>query len=265
VSQTVTAGQTATFFVVATGSDPLSYQWQKKGKSIKGATSASYTTPVTTASDDGSQFTVVVSNPAGGVTSNAVTLSVTIPGPLSPGISSVNFGNVDIGSSSNVQVPLANSGTASIAIAGVAISGPGFGTEGLSIGQILLAGQTILITVTFAPAATETVAGSVTITSNAINSPTTIQLSGTGTEVNSHSVELSWTASTSVVIGYNVYQAVSSGGPYSMRNSSPVATTRYLDLSVQAGQTYYYVVTAVDSNNAESDYSNEVPATIPTP
>jgi hypothetical protein len=208
---------------------------------------------------------VVVSNLAGGVTSNAVTLGVTIPGPLSPGVSSVNFGNVDIGSGSNVQVPLANSGTASIAISGVVISGPGFGTEGLSVGQILLAGQTTLITVTFAPAATGTVAGGVTITSNAINSPTTIQLSGTGAEANSHSVDLSWIASPSSVIGYNVYQAVASGGPYSIRNSSPVAATRYLDLSVQAGQTYYYVVTAVDSNNAESEYSNEVPATIPTP
>ncbi|HYT24785.1 MAG TPA: carboxypeptidase regulatory-like domain-containing protein, partial [Candidatus Polarisedimenticolia bacterium] len=44
VNQTVTAGQTATFTVVAGGTAPLSYQWQKSGINIAGATSASYTT-----------------------------------------------------------------------------------------------------------------------------------------------------------------------------------------------------------------------------
>ena len=76
VNQTVTAGQTATFMVVATGTAPLSYQWQKNGTAISGATSASYTTPATTSSDNGAQFVVVVSNSAGSVTSNAATLSV---------------------------------------------------------------------------------------------------------------------------------------------------------------------------------------------
>src|SRR5205807_3120724 len=63
-SQTVTAGQTATFTVTATGTAPLSYQWQKNGTAIGAATAASYTTPATTASDNGNQFTVVVSNAA---------------------------------------------------------------------------------------------------------------------------------------------------------------------------------------------------------
>src|SRR5439155_1646557 len=44
-NQTVTAGQTATFTVVATGTAPLGYQWQKNGANIAGATAASYTTP----------------------------------------------------------------------------------------------------------------------------------------------------------------------------------------------------------------------------
>ncbi|HXJ17020.1 MAG TPA: immunoglobulin domain-containing protein, partial [Candidatus Polarisedimenticolia bacterium] len=76
-NQTVTAGQTATFTVVATGTAPLSYQWQKGTTNISGATSASYTTPATTTSDSGSTFRVVVSNSAGSVTSNAATLTVT--------------------------------------------------------------------------------------------------------------------------------------------------------------------------------------------
>lgn len=75
-NQTVTVGQTATFSITATGSATLSYQWQKGTTAIAGATSSSYTTPATTTADNGSQFTVAVSNSAGSVTSNAATLTV---------------------------------------------------------------------------------------------------------------------------------------------------------------------------------------------
>src|SRR2546430_8246985 len=75
-NQTVTTGQTATFAVVAGGTAPLSYQWQKNGASIAGATAANYTTPATTTADSGSTFAVVVSNSAGTVTSAAATLTV---------------------------------------------------------------------------------------------------------------------------------------------------------------------------------------------
>ena len=74
--QNVIAGQTATFSVVATGTF-LSYQWQKNGTNIPGATGVSYTTPPTALSDNGSIFRVIVSNSAGSVTSNPATLTVT--------------------------------------------------------------------------------------------------------------------------------------------------------------------------------------------
>jgi hypothetical protein len=76
-NQAVTAGQTATFAVVATGTAPLSYQWWKNGTSIGGATFASYTTPATTTADNGSTFSVVVTNSAASVTSNVANLTVT--------------------------------------------------------------------------------------------------------------------------------------------------------------------------------------------
>jgi hypothetical protein len=84
-SLSVTVGQTATFSVVASGTAPLSYQWQKNGANITGATSASYTTPATTSADNGSTFQVVVTNSKGSATSNAVTLSVT-PAAVAPTI-----------------------------------------------------------------------------------------------------------------------------------------------------------------------------------
>ena len=79
VSPSVSPGQTATFTVVAAGTAPLSYQWQRAGANISGAMLASYTTAATTISDNGSQFDVVVSNSAGTVTSHAATLNVISP------------------------------------------------------------------------------------------------------------------------------------------------------------------------------------------
>jgi PKD repeat protein len=76
-NQTVAAGQTATFSVVASGTAPLTYQWKKNGVAISGAISASYTTPSTTASDNGATFVCVVSNAVGIATSNPATLTVT--------------------------------------------------------------------------------------------------------------------------------------------------------------------------------------------
>ena len=73
----VVSGNTATFTVMAAGTAPLTYQWQKNGTAISGATMASYTTPAAASSDNGAMFTVVVSNSAGSVTSSGATLSVT--------------------------------------------------------------------------------------------------------------------------------------------------------------------------------------------
>ena len=89
-SQTVTVGQTATFTVVATGTAPLTYQWQKNSANISGATSASYTTVPTSAADNGSMFQVVVGNSAGSVTSAAALLTVNSPSSSNPPPSQVN-------------------------------------------------------------------------------------------------------------------------------------------------------------------------------
>jgi hypothetical protein len=85
-SQTVAPGQTAMFSVTATGTPPPTYQWQMNGANITGATSASYTTPATTAADTGEQFRVIVSNVLGNMTSNAATLTVN----SGPSVSSID-------------------------------------------------------------------------------------------------------------------------------------------------------------------------------
>jgi hypothetical protein len=77
VNQSVLVGDSATFSVVATGTEPLSYQWKKGGADIAGATEATYTTPATTIADNDSTFLVVVTNAVGSQTSDSATLTVT--------------------------------------------------------------------------------------------------------------------------------------------------------------------------------------------
>ena len=368
-NQTVSAGQTATFTVAAGGTAPLSYQWQKNGASIAGATSASYTTPATTTSDSGSTFKAVVTNTAGTATSNSATLTVnptpapaiqvnptsisfgnvvvganlsqsliisntgnatlsitqinvtgatfsasgfTLPlsvnagqqttitvaflptavgavsgnvsivsnapaSPTSVGLSgsgiaatltlginptSLAFGNVLTGTTSATQnVTITNTGNSSVTISQISVSGAGFTVTGGSTPVTLTPSQNLVLGVQFSPASTGSVAGSISIVSNATGSPATVILSGTG--VVQHTVSLSWIASTSTVTGYNVYRSTSNGSGYVKINTSLVSGLTYTDSSVTSGTTYFYVTTAVDSRGNESGFSNQATAVIP--
>jgi hypothetical protein len=133
-SQTVNAGQTATFSVTASGTATLSYQWRKNGTSISGATSATYTPPAIATSDSGSQFSVVVSNSIGSVISNAATLTVNsalISITVSPNITTVTKGNTQ-------QFLATITGTSNTA---VAWSVSGSGCVGVACGTISPSGQ----------------------------------------------------------------------------------------------------------------------------
>ena len=263
-NQNVIAGQTASFAVTASGTAPLAFQWNKNGIAIPGATSNSYTTPATTASDDGTRFTVSVANAAGTFTSNAAILSVgAATFVLNANQKSLTFPNVTTGGSSVLGVTFTNAGNSNVSVSGVSISGAGFAASGISSGQIVAPGKTVILNVTFAPAAAGNVTGAATVISNAAASPATITLSGNGVQVISHAVTLGWTASASTVSGYNVYRSSVTGGPYAIVNLSPVSVTTYVDSTVQSGQTYFYAATSIDSSGKESAFSMEATATIP--
>ena len=175
--------------------------------------------------------------------------------------SSINFGNVAMGSDSIQSVVLSNPGASSITISQANVAGNEFSITGLSMPLTLAANQNSTFSVAFTPPTTGSVTGSVSLVSNATNSPTTEALSGTGI----HVVDLSWQPSTSTVAGYNVYRGTVSGGPYTKVNSSLISGSAYVDSTVQPGQTYYYVATAVDSLNDESTYSTQASAVVPSP
>jgi fibronectin type 3 domain-containing protein len=111
-----------------------------------------------------------------------------------------------------------------------------------------------------APAAAES--DIVTVTSQA---DTTKSASASVTVAAPHSVNLTWSpSSSSGVVAYNVYRGTVTGGPYNLLKSG-ISSTSYTDSNVQSGNTYYYVTTAVDSSGAESVYSDQATAAIPIP
>ena len=76
-SQTVTSGATVTFTAAASGTPTPTYQWQKGGVAISGATSASYSIVGVTSGSAGS-YAVVATNSAGSVTSSSAVLTVNV-------------------------------------------------------------------------------------------------------------------------------------------------------------------------------------------
>jgi len=83
----------------------------------------------------------------------------------------------------------------------------------------------------------------------------------TTTADTAHSVNLSWGASTTSGVTYNLYRSQTSGTSYALVASALTALT-YTDTTVASGTTYYYVVTAFD-DGTESTYSNQATAVVP--
>lgn len=103
-NQTVTVGQTATFSVTATGTAPLTYQWQKNSGNIAGATSATYTTPATASTDTGAKFDVIVSNALGSQTSTMATLTVNPANTSTINVVTYHYDNLRTGQNLNETI-----------------------------------------------------------------------------------------------------------------------------------------------------------------
>lgn len=194
----------------------------------------------------------------------AVSGTGTSPAGLGVSPTSLNFGNVTTGSSASLSLTLgASNGPVTISTAQTDSSE--FTLSGLVLPTTIATGQSVGATVTFTPNASGTATANLVLTSDAGNSPSTVPLTGVGVAVQSHSADLSWSASKDMVIGYNVYRGMTKGGSYSKINPVLDSSTDYTDNTVSAGTTYYYVATAVDANGVESAYSNEVAVAIPSP
>jgi hypothetical protein len=169
------------------------------------------TTPATIAAGQSAQATVTFTPTAAGAVSGSVTIASNDPNNSSFNVSlsgtgststgpaltitptSASFGNVTVGSPTTQTIQLGNTGTGTLSVTQVTATGSGFSTTGLTLPLSLAAGKASTFSVQFAPASAGAVTGSVSVVSNAPNSPATIALSGTGV---AQSLTLSLSATT---------------------------------------------------------------------
>lgn len=234
---------------------------------LKIAAGESFTFDVVFAPQSGGNATgsiSLTSDAASAIPKIALAASGTAVGQLSVSPASLNFGNVTVGTSKTLSATLQATG-APVTVTGADVNSPEFSVGGASFPLSIAAGQSAQLTVQFTPQSSGSASANISLSTNASNPLVTASLTGSGLPVPQHRVDLSWSPSASSVVGYNVYRGIAQGGSYTKLNASPDAGTSYTDSSVQAGQTYYYVTTAVDTAGGESGFSNEVPAVIPAP
>src|SRR5881296_1098665 len=197
-SQSVTAGQMASFSVAATGTAPLNYQWRRNGAAVNGASSSTYSTPATSSSDNGGQFTVVVSNSAGSVTSSTAILTVnaSIP-PLQVTSSQLSGGTVGTTYSATLNASGGTSPYSWSVSSGTLPTGLSLSSSGTLSGTPTVAGA-FPFTVAVKDAASASASASLSI--NVVSLPplqvTSSQLSG-GTVGTTYSATLSASGGTS--------------------------------------------------------------------
>lgn len=173
----------------------------------------------------------------------------------------VDFEDVAIGSIGHREVSLKNSGNRDVKIAGISVSGPGFGVSGASAVN-LSPGQQVFVDINFAPKSTGRQGGSLKVSDVEGESLLEIPLAAIGAPSSQSSIRLNWEDNLASATGYAVYRAADPSGPYT-RIASEVPSSEYIDTGLAAGRTYYYVVTALDADQIESEYSLPISATVP--
>jgi hypothetical protein len=171
----------------------------------------------------------------------------------------LSFGSIGVGNSKTLVGTL-KAARGAVNISTAEWSGSGYALSGISFPVSIPQGHSIPFQVTFTPSGSGAANGRLSFITDAIVSPSSQTLNGSGAM---HLISLSWQASSSPVIGYNVYRGTQSGGPYSRVNALPISAHTYNDEEVQSGLTYFYVLRAVGSDSIESPASNQAVAAVP--
>jgi hypothetical protein len=270
----VTVGSNQSLSETVTNTGGSSVTISQFGISGTGYSMSGITAPVTLIPGQSASFTVTFTPASTGsvsgnvtITSTASNSTVTIPlsgtgtaaaGQLIVTPTTLGLGSVVVGTSGTTSGSL-TAGGANVTVTAASSNNSVFSVGGLSLPVTIPAGQSASFTVTFSPQVSGAASAALTFTSNAQPAVTTETLTGTGTPAPTHTVNLSWNASTSSNIsGYNIYRAVytNSCGSFSKINSVLNTSTLYTDSAVTDGTSYCYATTAVNSSNEESGYSN---------
>lgn len=266
----VSVGTSATSSVVV--SNP--HSWSETISNLRiigtGFSVSGPTTPVTLAGGQSVTLKISFSPQTAGVDAASVFLSgvgLSIPlsgtgttiGQLSIAPGTLAFGNVDVGTSTTQPSTMTASG-GNVTVSSATSSNSQFSIAGVSLPVTINAGQSVSFDVVFAPTQSGSDSATLSFASNASNQSSE-SLSGTGV-LAQYSVNLSWNASSSPVVGYNVYRGIKLG-TYSKINPTLDANTSYTDSTVSSGVTYYYAATSVNSSGQESGYSTPVQVAVP--
>ena len=232
VSASMLTSGTQQFTASVTGSSNTSVTWSASGGSI--STGGMFTAPSTAG-------TVTVKATSVADTTKSASAAVTVTAQAVA--VSVSPGTASLTPSATQQFTATVTGTTSTGVTwsatGGVVSSSGLYTAPATAG-------TFAVTATSVADPTKSASASVSVAAPV-----------------QHSASLNWSSSASAVTGYNVYRGTVSGGPYTITNTTLDSSTNFVDLSVQAGQTFFYVVTSVDAAGMESSFSNEVKAVIP--
>ncbi len=188
----VAVGSKSTLPVVVTNSQygkviVTSYQTSGNGFSVSGPS-----LPLTLSQGQSATLNATFSPGVSGLVNGSVLLAgpgllvaftgtgAATTGQLSSNPSTLSFGTVTVGSNQSFSGTITNTGSSSISVSNVSISGAAFTLSGINSSFTLGAGQSTTFNVKFAPTTTGNASGSVTVTSNASNPTMTVPLSGTG-------------------------------------------------------------------------------------
>jgi hypothetical protein len=228
-----------------------------------GANSAGFTAHVSSVS---TAQAVTLTASANGVNETfALQLGAGAP-TLSINATTLAFGNVNLNTPTTQSITLSSTGTTAVTVNSATVSGSAFTLSGGNFPLTLNPSQSTTVSVQFDPTSAGAATGTLTVASNSSSGPTAVvSLSGTGVS-SSYEVNLSWDAPSSSpdpVAGYNVFRSPSGASSYQQLNSSVLTGTTYTDSTVQAGQSYDYIVESVDASGVESAPSNMASAVIP--
>ncbi len=228
-----------------------------------GATTASFTATVSSVST--SQTVTLTASASGAAETFALQLGASVP-TLSIEATSIAFGDVVLNSPATQSLTLSSTGTAAVTVSAATVTGTGFTASGVTFPLTLNSNQTATLSVQFDPTVAGAATGQLTITSNSsTGTSAVVSLNGTGA-VAAYEVNLTWDAPTSSpdpVAGYDVYRSPSGASSYAQLNSSVIAQAAYTDTTVQAGQSYDYIVESVDASGVTSIPSNMAGVTLP--
>jgi Abnormal spindle-like microcephaly-assoc'd, ASPM-SPD-2-Hydin len=208
------------------------------------------------------EMKIVTSAEAAPVTVDVTATAIGSETELAASEASVHFEDVAAGGKSVKEVSLTNTGNRDVAISRISVSSADFTVTGGN--QVRLSpGQAVSLEVGFTPQGAGERSGTLSVLAEGGSSAVQIPLSGEGAKRAQSAIRLKWEDSPQGAQGYRVYRSSETGGPYLPVSGDGVDSAEYTDTGVAAGHTYYYVVTSMDANNQESEFSEQIAITAP--